>query len=1063
MATKSSFSFPSFHTIKSGYLQANYSVHSKGKEMVKNLYVFFRPLSPDAIKAHAEKRKELSLVAIDQLFQFGKTLESYHPGKMKKIFTEFQKKYERHEDRENVTSLEENLEEASNKFAEIYEKALRRIECTDQRKNEIKAAFERFSEEFKTLLASPYDQEKLKGISILLDAFHETIMQSHQLYIGLDKVLDYIGHSNSSTLQTLKEQFNPDLTDRGFHQITKKEAKRNALLDLIADACAILKTLTPKTTLKTIGKNDDVKNVLLKTILEKSAEVTSFMQIHMEKHRTSVFRKIKTYLNDNTSSYKDLQKKLELLPNDKKAQDLLSDLGKMRFYFKDDAPRSCCNTLKEKLDLLLKEQPYLFTEREKIALIHLLENLSVISYGKRFHQEDVQKCLNQCQGIVKELLPKETLFSQITIALSKLGISLIRGTITPNEHEHVTDLLHAFLENPKVFFKEEEKREFLDLQQALLFDPNQLIPKERMLSLQLQKCLKLIKEIEKRPPSIEGSKLAIERELERLAKHATNLTFMMYIDKMFFNSTRDSLFYRNIIQKSEEVDCCPKQLFLDKLKTQEFPTWKIVLAKICFFVAKHLKIEHFIHTTISRTISNYSTMIYQKLDQECAHDQFQVLIQKLVENATIYFHLLGSAISNAKIDAQKFPEQEQVSRLIIEQLLSLKLGDNEATLKELNLHDLYSKLVDDLVEKSESNLLKWVVPHLHLDKSALVSSIIETGIYSFIKPDLSGNAPVLDLFIRDSLRTFYKKLQQLEEDSQEELSPSPLSAEKFTEKLMQTLSQHRHIQQLASTTKILIALKNRLHELRKHAPKERILDPQIEMMEQTIHNIELLLNFQNTQILQGKDREALFILPILRDRIMSPLKALGNFFLPISSKTVLRKHTISVKEPILDNINVAIRTQVDSIIKEKALLTLTKLLNAPPSGETLYDWIYQGLALANQAIEHPKENKEKQGAVKEEITELLGDISAFIASTVLRTKIKNFTKIERLSSVLAEINPIDLPSWISPIIQERLQNIVDLATHEALYQPELVIQLGRRVVLPTTAFLKASKENLPTL
>jgi len=767
----------------------------------------------------------------------------------------------------------------------------------------------------------------------------------------------------------------------------------------------------------------------------------------MENHRKSAFRKIRSHLEDEVSSYEDLQKKLELLPNDRKAQDLLLNLKKMRFYLKDDPPRSACNILKEKLESLLKEQPYLFTERERIALTRLLENLSVIAHGKRFNKEDVQGLLNQCQDIIKELLPKETIFSQITTSLSKLVIFLMQGNITPNEHKHVIDLLNEFIENPKISFKEDEKQKFLDLKEALSFDPSQPILKEKIY-LQTQKCLKLVKEIEKRPPTKEGSRLAIEQELEKLAKHATNLTLMMSIDKVFFHPTRDSLFYRNIIQKSEEMNLCPKQLFLEELKIQEFPAWKIVLAKVCFFVTKHLGIENFIHTTISRAISNYSKMIYQKLNQEDA------LNQKLIENATIYFHLLGSAISNAKVDAQRFPDQEQVSRLIIEQLLSLGLGTNEAELRELNLHDLYSKLVDDLVEKSESGLLKWIVSYL--DKHELTSSIIKTGTDSFIKPAPNGNASALDLLIRDGLKAFYKKLQQPEEDSQEELPPSNPLVEEFVEKLMQTLTQHRDIQEIASSTKIAVAKANFMEELYKHAPKLGTLDQQIKNQEQLNYNIALLLDAKNRQALGEKDREPLFILPVFRDKIMRTLKAFGNLLPHISSEATLQEHTISINEVLSDKINNAIKVEVDRTIREKVTLALTKLLKAPPSEETLYDWLHQGLALTNQAIERPKENKEKQADVKEEITELLSDISALIASTVPKTVFKSFTKIERLASELAEKNPIDLPAWISPIIQERLQNIVDLVTQEALYQPELIVQLGRRVILPTTTFLRTS-------
>ncbi|MCL6755599.1 MAG: hypothetical protein M3A24_00230 [Candidatus Rhabdochlamydia oedothoracis] len=457
------------------------------------------------------------------------------------------------------------------------------------------------------------------------------------------------------------------------------------------------------------------------------------------------------------------------------------------------------------------------------------------------------------------------------------------------------------------------------------------------------------------------------------------------------------------------------------------------MVKVSFFVIKHLGIEKSIHTALSK----YSIMLYQ----EYTRDQFQDLSQKLVENATIYFHLLNSAISNAKVDAQKFPDQEQITRLIIEQLLSLKLEDDEAALRELNLHDLYSKFVDDFLEKSESSLLKWIV-YFFIDKPAIISSIIETGINSFIKPDLNGNASGLDLLIRDGLRTIYKKFQQPEEDSQEKPLPSNPLVEKFVENLMHTFNQHRNIQQIASSTKIAVAQANLKKELHKHGSRlEGILDQQIKNYKQLNYNTELLLDAKNTQALGEKDRESFSFLPVFRDKIL-------NIFFPEPETRLLQQHTISLADVGSDKINTTIKAEVDDKIREKFMLDLTKLSKAPPSEEILYDWLYQGLGLINQTIESPKENKEKQEDVKEEITELLSDISALIASKAPKTAIKDIIKRAGLSSKLA--------SWISPIIQERLQNIVDLATQEALYQPELIAQLGRRVILPTTTFLRTS-------
>lgn len=1024
---------------------------------------FFSPFNPysDEPSAPSIFLNEGNKGIINQITNFGKTLERYHPGKIRIVLDEFTEKYE--EAKENLPSLKDTHRETLEEFNKKYNKLLL-IELPNEQKNKIETSFNKFSEKFKALI-NAYDPEKIKEAYGLLDAFNETIMQSNQLYIGLGKVVGYIENKHLflqtfkeqlNSIILLKEQFNPNLEDQGFSQITKKAANRARLLDLIADVnTIILKTLIPETSLKTIGKNHYVKKELLETILQKSEEVTSFMQTHIEKHRKTVFKKIRVYLNDDTSSFEDLQKKLERLPNDKKAQDLLLDLKKMRFYLKDDAPRSSCNALKEELGRLLKEQSYLFTKREKIALDCLLEELSVISSGKRFNKEDLQEQLNQCREIIKELIPKETIFSKTTVSLAKLGISLMKGHIPPNECKHSINLLNKFIEDPKVSFKGNERKKFLDLKEALLqeaisLDPNQLIPRKEISTLQIQECLKLIQEIEKRPPSKEGSKLAIEQELQKLAKHATNLSFMMFIDKKFFNPSRDSLFYRNIIQKSEELESCPKQLFLNELKMQGFSTWKIVAARICFFVTKHLGIESYIHKTISRTISNYSKMIYQKLDQECTHDQFHALSQKIVENATIYFHLLGSAILNAKKDAQRFPNPEQITILIVNQLLSSNLGDNEAPLKDLNLQDLYSKLIDDLVEKSESSLLKWIVSYL--DKQDLISSIIETSIDSLLKPAPNGNASTLDLLIRDSLRILYKKLQQLEEEEEQVLPPNSL-AEELAEKLMHSLNEYRDAQQMASSTKIAVARANFMSELRKHSPKlDGILDRQVKNYEQINYNAALLLDFQKTQVLQEKDKEALFILPVLRDKIMTPLNMIDHLLPHVSSENTTQENTVSITEVLSDKTHAFIRDKVDHVIKEKVTLALTKLLAAPPSEESLYDWIYQGLALTNQAIERPKENKEKQEAVKEEITELLSDISISIANTVPAIAIKDFTKMEHLSPLLAGKIPYDVAALISPVIQGRLQNIIGLATEKALYQPELMVQLGRRIILPVTTF-----------
>lgn len=1014
---------------------------------------FFNPYSDESstplILLNEENRG-----IINQIINFGKTLEQYHPGKIRILLNEFAKKYE--EAKENLNSLKDTHTKTLEEFNKKYNNLLR-IELPDGQKNKIETSFNKFSKKFKALINS-YDTNKLKEAYDLLDAFNETVMQSHQLYIGLDKVINYIENKQFpkeqlNSIILLKEQFNTNLEDPGFNQVTKKAANRAGLLDLIADVNTVLKTFLPKSSSKTIGKNVYVKNELLKTILQKSEEVVSFMQTHKEKHRQTVFKKIRTYLEDDISSFEDLQKKLEHLPNDKKAQGLLLDLKKMRFPFKNDAPGSSCNALTENLGLLLKEQPYLFTKRDAKALVCLLENLSVVSNGKYFNKENLQKQLNQCREIIKELVPKETIFSQTSAALSKLGTSLIKRCITPDEHTRLIALLTKFTTNLKVPFQNDEKGKFLQLIAALSFDPSQPIPEEKASALQSQNYLKLVKEIEQRPPSKEGSKLAIEQELKKLAKHATTLSFMMFIDKTLFNPTRDSLFYRNIIQKSEELKSCPKQLFLGELKMQGFSTWKIVAARVCFFVTKHLRIEDYLHKTISRAISNYSEIIYQKLDQEYTQDQFHALSQKIVENATTYFHLLGSAILNAKAGAQGFPKPEQITTLIVKQLLSLKPNEDEAPLKDLNLQDLYSKLVDDLVEKSESSLLKWIASYL--DKPALISSIIETSIDSLLKP-ANENASALDLLIRDGLRVSYKILQQLEEEGSQkaQAQPSNALAQQFAEKLMRSFNEYRDAQQIAASTEIAVTTANFMNKLQKHSPKlEGVLDQQITNYKQIHYNTALLLDAKKTQTSkEEKDREALFILPVFLDKIViTPLKILSNLLPQVPSENITQENTVSITEVLSDKTNTFIRNKANHVIKEKVTLALTKLLTTPPSEEALYDWIYQGLVLTNQALERPKENKEKQNAVKDEITELLSDISVFIANTVPAAVLKDFTKMERLSSKLSEKIPYDAASLIAPVIQGRLQNIVDLATEKALYQPELMAQLGRRIILPVTA------------
>lgn len=269
---------------------------------------FFNPYSDESstplILLNEENRG-----IINQIINFGKTLEQYHPGKIRILLNEFAKKYE--EAKENLNSLKDTHTKTLEEFNKKYNNLLR-IELPDGQKNKIETSFNKFSKKFKALINS-YDTNKLKEAYDLLDAFNETVMQSHQLYIGLDKVINYIENKQFpkeqlNSIILLKEQFNTNLEDPGFNQVTKKAANRAGLLDLIADVNTVLKTFLPKSSSKTIGKNVYVKNELLKTILQKSEEVVSFMQTHKEKHRQTVFKKIRTYLEDDISSFEDLQK-----------------------------------------------------------------------------------------------------------------------------------------------------------------------------------------------------------------------------------------------------------------------------------------------------------------------------------------------------------------------------------------------------------------------------------------------------------------------------------------------------------------------------------------------------------------------------------------------------------------------------------------------------------------------------------------------------------------------------------------------------------------------------------
>lgn len=963
---------------------------------------------------------------IDQLSIFGKTLEWYHPGNAKQLLAKFKEHYEKN--KENLISVEEHAN-ALEKFETMHKNALK-TDFPDQRREEINNSFEKFSNAFKALI-DDCDFEKLEIASSLLDEFNETLMQSHQLYIGLDKVISYIESQNLLFLQTFEKQFNPailqtlksqfDSTNpagQGFNQIMNQNAQRSGLLDLIAEASVILQALLPETKPNNIFllKNDLMKNDLLKIILEKGQEIASFIKADKNPDRETI-----------------------------------------RLYLTDTKACDSCKTLKKGLETLLKEQSYLFTKREKTALTDLQKDLSVISYGKVFEKKNLQEQWNQCQDIIKELLPKKTSSSQMTRALTKLDFSVIKKKkIAVEEHQNILHLLDVFMNDSKTPFQSTEKEDFINLRNTLTsINPDQNISEDKADNLRkkFRICRDAIKEIEKRFPSKEGNKLAIGQEIQKLAKHATTLSFLMLIDKTLFHSNRDFLFYRNILQKSEETSSCPKKLMLVELKAQGVSTWKILLAKVYFFVTKHLRIESYVHTLIFRVMTNYSKTLYQKLDQEYDQNQFRVLGQKILENVTIYFQLLGSATSKAKENAQRFPNE--LTQLIVEQLLLLKPEENEVALKELNLNDLYSKLIDDLIDKSESRLLKWVAPCL--DKHKLISSIVEIGTESFINSFPNGHASPLNLFIRDGLKILYKKLQQLKEESapEEALPPNP-TVKTFVENLAYALNEYRSIQQVAAYQKIIFANNQHIANLKTQTRQlEGVIDQQIKDLENTNHITRLKLDFLKKQALGEEKRQSLSIYFIIQPLITTPLKILENLlpypetppYLETPEETI---PNLSSNEVLRDKLKTNIRTLSDDAIKKIPTEVFTKLLRTPPSEEFLYDLIYQSLVVTNQAMECPKENKETQEAVEEEIIELLNDISLSLASRIPSTLAKNLTDSDFLSK-LAEKAPWDIRGLIAPIIQERLQDIVDFVRQKALYKPELIAQLVRRLLLPVNA------------
>ena len=666
---------------------------------------------------------------------------------------------------------------------------------------------------------------------------------------------------------------------------------------------------------------------------------------------------------------------------------------------------------------------------------------------------------------------KESLSSINAKVINSLNSLMNDPRLPPNQKTAFNELkknLLSLKQGAVAYSHSLEKATFENLEKSLSATmPNQNLSQEEVASFQakFQKCHMLIKEMEIRIPIKERNKLVIEQEMQKLAKHATNLSFMMFLDKTLFTSTRDSLFYRNIIQRAEETSGCPKEILLAELQNEGASGWKIMAAKIYFFVTKHLGIENSVFTMISRTMANYSTLIYQSLDQEYDQDQFRSLIQGIIKNTTIYFQLLSSAMSNAKEDAQTQPEQ--LTALIIKQLLLLKPQENEAMLKDLDIKDLYNKLVDDFVEKSESGLLRWIAPWLNNYKHKLVSSVIEIGTDSLLNPAPNGNASTANILLRDGLKTLYKKWPAIANEGikpiiiDEDLHIFPTDKElplltiqekskhsemkkmtqSFVENLMAVLNEYKSIQQIANITKIIIANEKHLKDLKAQSlPLEGIINPQIEKIEKWNYETRLKLDLLINPALQGPARPSLPLYPVIKYWTHQAEKILPR------AEEEKQSVVLPVGEIVNDKIDNAIRPIVDNVIAEKVTLILTKLLEQPLSEDLIYDAFCQGLLSTNLAIARPKENKETQGAVEQEIKELIRDDSFAIASSILPILIKDYTRVERLSKLAEKISFV--PERISPIIEERFQNIVGITRQKAFFQPKAVLQLGRKVILP---------------
>lgn len=612
---------------------------------------------------------------------------------------------------------------------------------------------------------------------------------------------------------------------------------------------------------------------------------------------------------------------------------------------------------------------------------------------------------------------KENFSPIATQVINDLSSCINDPRIPPHEKlvfKDLKDNLISIKQGVDTYLRSVEKAAFEDLMERLSsITPNQDISQEESINLKTKfnKCREILEEMKTRTPLKERNKIAIEQELQKLARHATNLSFMMLIDKKLFSKDRDSLFYRTIIQKAEETSSCPKKLLLTELQNEGAPKWKIIAAKVFFFIANHLGIEAYVHKTISRVITNYSTLIYQLLDQEYHQDQFYSLIQTVIENVTTYFQLLSSAISNAKEDAQIQPDQLTAS--IIKQLLLLKPQESKATLKELNLEELYTKLADDLIEKSESSLIKWVASWFNDSKHTLISSIIEIGTDSLLNPTPNGNASTINVLFRDGLKTLYKKWPSIaNEDSSSTIS-----------KNLPILVTSEGLQLLTTDGK------SKLSEIKK------LVDPFVESFMDMLNEHRSILTEESGE---ARPRPSASFSPILED-------VFGKITHPWRMVWGTDKPTLEITKEEAEKF---IRSKVDEVIREKLTFALTKLLEQRFSEDSLYDLLYQAISLTNQSIEQPKENKETQEDVKREIAELIKDNSFAISSSVIPSLIREHTGIRQLSEFTERRTPNFIPELISSVVEERFQDIASLTEERALFQPEALLH---RINLPTAA------------